>query len=139
MEQITIDKDIVLVYVTASSFPEGIMAAHQQLHSMIPFSSQRKYYGISFPEDDKIIYKAAAEEMYPGEAAEKGLETFTVKKGEYASILVSNYMHDKTAIGEAFQKLLKHPQLDPTGFCLEWYVSKEDVQCMVPLKQNINQ
>ena len=139
MEQITLNKDIVLLYVTASSFPDGIMAAHQQLHSMIPFSAERKYYGISFPEDGKIIYKAAAEEMYPGEAAEKGLETFTVKKGEYASILVRNYMHDKAAIGETFQKLLKHPQLDPKGFCLEWYVSKEDVQCMVPLKQNINQ
>jgi predicted transcriptional regulator YdeE len=139
MEQITLDKDIVLLYVTASSFPDGIMAAHQQLHSMIPFSAERKYYGISFPEDDKIIYKAAAEEIHPGEAAEKGLETFTVKKGEYASIPVSNFMSDTKAIGEAFQKLLKHPQLDPKGFCLEWYVSKEDVQCMVPLKQNINQ
>ncbi len=139
MEQITLDKDIVLLYVTASSFPEGIMAAHQQLHSMIPFSAERKYYGISFPEDGKIIYKAAAEEIHPGEAAEKGLETFTVKKGEYASILVGNYMIDKKAIGDAFQKLLKHPQLDLKGYCLEWYVSKEDVQCMVPLKQNINQ
>jgi hypothetical protein len=140
MEQITLYKDIVLLYVTAGSFPDGVMAAHQQLHSMIPFSADRKYYGISFPgEGGTIIYKAAAEEMYPGEAAEKGLETFIVKKGEYTSILVSNYMNDKAAIGETFQKLLKHPQLDPKGFCLEWYVSKEDVQCMVPLKQHINQ
>ena len=139
MNNYSLDKDITLMYVTATSFPDGVMAAHQQLHAKIPSNAERKYYGISNPDQSgNIIYKAAAEEMYAGEAAEKGLETFILKSGEYACILVSNYMNNTAAIGEAFQKLLKHPQLDPLGFCLEWYLSKADVQCMVPLK-NINQ
>lgn len=135
MNNFTLDKDITLMYVTASSFPEGVMAAHQQLHAKIAFNTERKYYGISYPnKNGSIIYKAAAEEMNEGEATEKGLDTFIVKKGVYASIIVPDYMTEKAAIGEAFQKLLKHPQLDPQGFCLEWYLSKTDVQCMVPLK-----
>lgn len=133
MNTYTIDKDINLMYVTAASFPDGVMAAHQQLHSQIPLTVERRYYGISYPEDDVIIYKAAAEEMYEGEAAEKGLDTFLVRKGEYASILIKNYMKDIPAIGQAFQQLLKHPQLDPQGFCLEWYINNDEVQCMVPL------
>jgi len=135
MNNFTLEKDITLMYVTATSFPEGVMAAHQQLHATIAFNNERKYYGISYPDQTgNIIYKAAAEEMYAGEAAEKELETFLVRKGEYASITVANYMNEKAAIGESFQKLLMHPQLDPRGFCLEWYLSKTDVQCMVPLK-----
>jgi predicted transcriptional regulator YdeE len=138
MNNYIIDKDITLMYVKASSFPDGVMAAHQQLHASIPLNTERKYYGISYPDQSgDIIYKAAAEEMHAGEAAQKGLETFIVKKGAYASIIVPDYMNENSAIGEAFQKLLKHPQLDPQGFCLEWYLSKTDVQCMVPL--NINQ
>lgn len=139
MNNYILDKDITLMYVTATTFPEGVMAAQRQLHAKISFNAERKYYGISYPDKSgNIIYKAAAEEMYAGEAAEKELETFVVKKGEYASIIVTDYMNEKAAIGEAFQKLLKHPQLDPQGFCLEWYLSRTDVQCMVPLK-NINQ
>ena len=138
MNDYTIDREIKVMYVTAGSFPDGVLEAHQQLHSKIPFSQERKYFGISFPEDGVIIYKAAAEEMYTGEAAEKGFETYTIRTGKYACMVVSNYMNNTAAIGEAFQNLLKHPQLDPEGYCLEWYISQQDVQCMVPLK-NINQ
>lgn len=137
MNNYTLDNDISLLYVTAGSFPAGIMTAHEQLHSKITFNNQRKYYGISFPDaTGTIIYKAAAEEIYAGEAAEKGLETFILKKGTYACVTVSNYMGNTAAIGEAFQQLLKHPQLDPQGSCVEWYVSKQDVQCMVRLTQS---
>lgn len=81
MEKYTLDKDITLFYVTAVSFPGGVLAAHQQLHSLIPFSTQRKYFGISFPDaTGTIIYKAAAEELIEGEGKEKGLETFLLKK-----------------------------------------------------------
>ena len=136
MEKYTLDNDISLLCVRAASFPDGIMAAHQQLHSLIPFSTQRKYFGISFPDaTGTIIYKAAAEELINDEAAEKGLETFILKKGEYNSIVISNYMDDLPAIGNAFKELLAIPGIDPEGACVEWYLSKTDVQCMVRLKQ----
>lgn len=136
MEKYTLDKDITLFYVTAVSFPGGVLAAHQQLHALIPFSTQRKYFGISFPDaTGTIIYKAAAEELIEGEGKEKGLETFLLKKGEYNSILIHNYMDDIPAIGKAFKELLAIPGIDPEGACVEWYLSNKDVQCMVRLKQ----
>jgi hypothetical protein len=62
METIILDKDIKVFYVTASTFPEGILAAHQTLHAKIPYSTERKYFGISRPENNgKIVYRAAAE------------------------------------------------------------------------------
>lgn len=135
MEQYIIEKDIRVFYVSASSFPDGILAAHQKLYSLIPFSTERKYYGISFPDvSGSIIYKAAAEELNIGEAEEKGLETFVIKKGEYYSILVQNYMKDIPAIGKTFQQLLAMPDLDPNGACVEWYLSDKDVQCMIRRK-----
>lgn len=136
MQQYKLDKDLTLMYVTASSFPGGVLAAHQKLHSLIPFSGKRKYFGISFPDrTGTIIYKAAAEALTEGEAAEKELETWILKAGTYSAITINNYMDDIPEIGKAFEKLLTHPQLDPQGACVEWYLSDKDVQCMVRLKQ----
>ncbi|MEO6638588.1 MAG: hypothetical protein ABIN25_09935 [Ginsengibacter sp.] len=64
-----------MLTVIADSFPEGIMAAHKKLHSLVPFSTQRKYFGLSRPENGTIMYKASAEEMEEGEA-----EKFECKK-----------------------------------------------------------
>jgi hypothetical protein len=46
METRKIDKDIVVFYVEAASFPDGVLAAHEKLHSMVPFNNGRKYFGI---------------------------------------------------------------------------------------------
>ena len=51
----------------AKSFPEGILEAHQTLHALVPYSQNRKYFGISRPENGNIVYKAAAEELIEGE------------------------------------------------------------------------
>lgn len=134
MQQYKLDKDLLLVYITADSFPDGVLAAHKKLHGLIPFSTQRKYFGISYPDaNGAIIYKAAAEELTEGEAAEKDLETWLLKAGTYSTITIKNYMDDLPAIGAAFKTLLTHPKLDPNGACIEWYLSKKDVQCMVRL------
>lgn len=135
METIKIDKDITVFYITAKSFPDGVLQAHQSLHALIPFSTERKYFGLSRPEDEsgKIIYRAAAEEMEPGEAAKLKLNTITLKKGNYRNINIHNYMQDVQAIGQAFQQLIAQPDIDPQGYCVELYVSDKDVQCMVRL------
>ena len=135
METITIDKDITVCYVTATSFPEGVLAAHQQLHAKIPFSTGRRYFGISRPEsaDGTIVYRAAAEELQPGEGDQYGLDTLVLKSGRYISITIHNYMQDLQSIGNAFNKLLKEA-IDPQGYCVELYLSDKDVRCMVRLK-----
>jgi hypothetical protein len=89
METYVIEQDIPVLYVAAEVFPEGIKAAHEQLHALFPPSAERNFYGISRPENGAIVYKAAAEELHPGEAQELGCERMHVKKGNYISILVN--------------------------------------------------
>lgn len=136
METTKLDNDITVMYVTATSFPEGVMAAHQKLHSLIPFSTQRKYFGLSRPEggDGEIVYKAAAEILESGEAEKLNLDTISIKKGNYISVTLHDYMKDPPAIGDTFQQMIARPDIDPEGYCVEWYLSDKDVQCMVRLK-----
>ena len=132
METIQIDKDIRVLYITAISFPDGVMAAHQQLHALLPNATQRRLFGLSRPENGgEIIYKAAAEELHPGEAEELKCGSMIIKKGNYACITINNYMKDIPAINNAFQQLTALPDIDPQGYCVEWYLNDKDVKCMV--------
>lgn len=135
METIKLDNDVVVMYVNAASFPDGVLAAHQKLHSLIPFSTERRYYGLSRPENGGgIVYKAAAEVLEAGEAEKLGLGTVIIKKGAYISSVIHNYMQDLPAIGKTFQEMIARPDIDPEGYCVELYLSDKDVQCMVRLK-----
>lgn len=134
METFTLYKDLVVFCVTADSFPDGILAAHKKLHSVMPFSPNRRYFGISHPEFDTILYKAAAEELTPNEGTRLGLEPFTIKSGKYACMTVRDYRKNTDQIGETFQKLLNLPNIDPNGYCLEAYISDTEMRCMVPLR-----
>jgi hypothetical protein len=135
METITLDKDIKVFYVTAKSFPDGILEAHQKLHSLVPFTTARKYFGISRPEDGIIVYRAAAEELTPGEAGKFNCDTLVLKKGKYISTTINDYMKDVQSIGRTFKELLSRPDIDPQGYCVEWYFNDKDVKCMVRLNQ----
>lgn len=135
-EIITIEKDIKVFYITASSFPEGIVDAHQKLHSIVPFSIERKYLGISRPENGEIVYKAAVEESYTGEAEKYKCDTLILSKGNYISLKIHNYKQDVSSIEKAFKQLLIVPGLDPQGYCVEWYLNNEDdVRCMIRLNK----
>lgn len=136
METITLDKDIKVFYVTASTFPEGILAAHQCLHAKIPYSTERKYFGISRPENNgEVVYRAAAEEMKEGEGATLNCDTLVLEKGKYISLTVLDYMKDLSSIDKAFRQLLASPDLDPEGYCVEWYLTDKDLRCMIRLDQ----
>jgi len=136
METYFLEQDIKTFYVEASSFPEGVKAAFQKLHSLVKSPLTRQFFGISYMEKPgKIIYKAATRETYAGEGAELSCETFIIRKGEYSSIYIKDFMKDISSIGKAFEELLKHPQLDPKGYCLEIYEGMNNVRCLVPLKE----
>jgi hypothetical protein len=134
MEIYYIDKDIKVFYVTATSFPNGVGGAFQKLLSFLPHPNDRLLYAISSPnEKGIIIYKAAAEESFPGEGEQNGCETFLIKKGKYCSELLLDWRKDESIVGKTFQKLLKHPDLDRKGYCLEIYPNEKDIRCLVPL------
>jgi len=134
MEKYNIDRDIKVFYVTAVSFPLGVGGAFQKLLSFLPRPHEKVLYGISSPnEKGEIIYKAAVEESFPGEGEKNGCETFIINKGEYWGELLLNWRKNESIVGETFKKLLKHPDLDKKGYCLEIYPNEKDVRCLVPL------
>ncbi|GGE35121.1 hypothetical protein GCM10011391_12290 [Pullulanibacillus camelliae] len=131
METIMINEDIQGVCIPAKSFPEGIQEAHDRLHTLIPFSEERRYFGLSRPERGVIVYKAAAEvlenETYNGPSC-------IIEKGEYRCITLLNYKNDLQRISQAFETLLSFPDIAPDGYCVEWYHHGEDMTCMVRLR-----
>ena len=136
MDSFNLSEDIKVVCVTAKHFPDDVERAHIQLHSVLPEKEKRRFFGISKPDKDgEIIYKAAADEIEPGEAEHFGLETFTIKKGTFNSFFIKDFMEDPDSIPQAFKILLGQPEVDPKGYCLEWYIGENDVKCLVPLDE----
>lgn len=137
METLRIDKDIKVFFVTAKPYPAGILEAHNKLHNLVPFSADRNYFGISRPEENgPIVYRAATEERSPGEAEKYKCGTLILKKGKYISLTVHDFRKNPQGIEQAFQKLLSNPDLDPQGYCVEWYENdKEAVKCMIRLNK----
>jgi hypothetical protein len=132
MKTTIFDHNITIGYIQADSFPDGIMPAYEALHRKIPFSPDRKFLSVSRPEGNgDISYKAGAEMLDSDEPAQFGLPTLTLKKGEYLTITVENFMDDIPAIGKAFEELMQSPDIDPQGYCVEWYFNETDVHCMI--------
>lgn len=135
MEMIQFEKDIPVRCITAESFPDGVLAAHQMLHRQVPFSAERGYYGISWGQGAGIVYRAAAGELFEGELKESGLEVFVIRKGNYRIETIRDYMNDLPAIGKTFAKMLQEPGIHPQGYCLEIYINDKDMQCLTLLEE----
>jgi hypothetical protein len=136
MELYKLTEDIDVFYITAKSFPEGIVDAHKKLHALFPSAASRKFFGISFPDRKGVIaYKAATQSEYPGESNTYRCESYIIRKGEYTSILIHNYQNDNLSIDRAFKKLLTDPDIDPLGACVEMYLGEKDVRCMIRLSK----
>ena len=125
--------DIKVFYVKAKSFPDGISESLEKIHQLAPSSSGRKFFGLSRPENGSIIYLAAAEEMETGESEKLNSPCLILKKGAYISEPLKDYTNDLGLIGKTFNELLKQPGLDPEGYCVEWYISDIEMNCMVRL------
>lgn len=129
-----IQNNIPVFFIQAESFPDGITEAHDKFRDIIGQGSGRILYGISRPEFDKIIYRAGAEEKFPGEGAEYKCGTMQLKKGRYISKRLLSYRENPGSIGEAFETLLGHPDIDPKGYCVEQYLNENEMICMIRLK-----
>ena len=134
MEEYFLKDDIRVFYVAAKSFPNGVLAAHQKIRALLPSTESRKFYGISYADEKgAIIYKAAVEETYAGEAEKYGCDRFTIPKGKYISELLTDWIKDEGIVARTFKKLLAHPKLDKNGFCLEMYLNEKDMRCLVKI------
>ena len=135
MDPYFLNTDINVLCVTANSFPDGIKPAFDELNSLIQSPEPRKIFGISYGDGkDNIIYKAAAEQKSEGEADKLGCESFTIKKGEYISMYIADFMNNIPAIGQAFQEMCRDKRVDSKGYCVEMYLNNnKDVLCIVRL------
>jgi hypothetical protein len=135
MNTFSLQEDIHVFYVTAKSFPDGILDAFHAVEKLIPDTAGRARYGISSPVNGVIIYKAAITELFPGEGKNYNCESFVITKGDYSIQTLHNPNNDSAIFRNTFQKLLSTPLLDKTFPCVEWYKSPTDVVCMVKLKK----
>jgi hypothetical protein len=139
MEKCNFEKDIKVFCVSAKYFPDGITEAWQKLHSMLPSIQGRNFFGISRSEPEAkgtIVYKAAVEESYPGEAEKCGCEIFIIKKGEYVNETLPDWEPDPTLIGKTFQNIISNSGIDPNGYCIEMYLGEHEVKCMVRVQES---
>lgn len=134
MENYIIPNDIEVVFINATVFPDDVPRTFDQLNAAVPYHPQRRFFGISHPDQTGAIHYKAAAEILPFETFENAdLKKFTIQKGEFSAQYIANHLEDSNCIGITFQKLLTDPQLDPQGYCLEVYknYTDPDVHCMV--------
>lgn len=135
MEIKNLPEDISVLYIRAESFPLGVRKAHEKLHLLVNQKDKRRYFGISWlNKNNEIEYLAAAEELYPDESDNYDCSTFTIRKGEYISEILKDWCKPEGRVAAVFQELLKHPQRDNNGYCLEIYLNDTDMECLVKLQ-----
>ena len=136
IEEYLLSKNIRTFCITADSYPAGIEKAHQQLKALFPDATNRNFYGISCPnKKGEIIYLAAVEESFEGEAEKFNCKTLILKSGTYISGFLPDYEREIQNVSATFSILLKDPRIDPKGYCVEVYVGEKDMRCMVRLKK----
>jgi hypothetical protein len=129
-----LQNEIKTLCITVPDFPQGVLEAFQTLAGKLQSVEGRTNYGISWMDKTgKIIYKAAISQREEGEAQKLNCESFTIRKGAYISVVVSDFMKNIPAIGETFRKLYVDPRVDTNGYCVEIYFNDKDVRCMVTL------
>lgn len=126
-----ISEDIYLLCSKATSFPEGIVDAFRLIEHADADFCRRTFYGLSRGNRAGDIGYWACVAAKNGET-HPSLEVRTVKAGRYLTTDVGDFREHPSAIGEAFRQMLKHPDLDPAGYCVEEY-SEGNVKCMVRL------
>ncbi len=131
MEEFTLPKEINIYTITAKSFPEDIGEVHHRLHKLLPPNTYRNSYGISRPENGKIIYKAGAEVFENENIDLKIFEPITIQSGTYISILINDFRNNLSQIDTAFKNLTSLKNIDPNGYCIEFYFNPKDVRCMI--------
>ncbi|MCE1188308.1 MAG: transcriptional regulator [Ignavibacteria bacterium] len=125
--------DITTLCIIAESFPDGISDAYQKLNTLVPVNPERRCFGYSRPENGKIVYRAMAEQLQSDQGEQYGCEIFTIPAGRYTGKKVENYHENLTDIMNNFQELTTLQNIDPVGFCLEWYLNEKDMYCLIKL------
>jgi hypothetical protein len=124
-------EDVKIFGVRVKTFPDGIGEAFDALVKMIPGGFNRSYYGISYMEGNDIIYKATAEEVIDGEAEKYKCEKFTIEKGEYLAVTITEWLQKTGSIKDVFHDMMQDSRADNSSPCVEWYKNDNEMICML--------
>ena len=137
---IHLEEDIPLLCMTANSFPEGVESVHKLVQSSIPQEKSdikpRKVFGLSRPENGiGLIYKACIEEFESDDFDVDNFEEMIISEGNYYYTDLINYYNDIPKIGIVFNEMIQLENIDPNGYCIEWYMNEgKDMRCLVKIK-----
>ena len=136
METYNLKNDLKVFGKEVRTFPLGVAEAFHELLTMIPDGTHRAYYGLShIDEMGKIIYKAAAEENYAGEAEKYNCKRYLIEKGEYLSVTITNWRDNTECIKDVFHDMMEDDRADKTKEVVEWYKTETEMLCLVKVKE----
>jgi hypothetical protein len=136
METYNLKKDLKVFGKEVPTFPLGVGESFEALINMIPDGSKRVYYGVShMDETGKIIYKAAAEEKYGGEAEKYGCQRYIIEKGAYLAVTITDWRDKIDCIKDVFHDMMEDDRADKTKEVVEWYKTETEMLCLVKMKE----
>ena len=135
METYNLSHDIKAFGVQVKTFPMGVGEAFHDLIQKLPNGDKRSYYGISVCIDKDVIYSAAAEEAFPGEASKYDYEKYQIQKGEYLTEEIKGWQQKTECIKDVFAEMMKDKRVNSTlpPVCIEWYKNTEEMLCMIKI------
>jgi len=131
MENFFLEEDLKVFGIHVKTFPLGIGEAFDDLIRRLPEGLERPYYGISYVTNGNIIYLAVTAEMYEGEAKRYHYHQFSIAKGNYKTITVTDWSKKTDQIKDVFHEMMKEDCPDENRACVEWYISDKEMMCMV--------
>src|SRR4051794_16491187 len=121
MDTYFLEEDLNVMGVQVTTFPLGIGDAFEALMQKLPDGAERAYFGVSYCDSKgSIIYKAATQEKYQGEAEKYNYERYFIPKGEYVSVTVKDWRQNTDCIKDVFHEIMQHPLADNNTSCIEW-------------------
>jgi hypothetical protein len=137
METYNLKSDLKVFGKEVTTFPLGIKEAFGALLDMIPDGFKRSYYGLShMDERGKIIYMATAEEKFEREAEKYNCEEYTIEKGEYLSVAISDWLKKVDCIKDVLHDMMEDDRADKTKPVVEWYKTETEMLCLVKMKEH---
>ena len=131
MEKLNLLEDRVVFGLQVKTFPIGIGQAFDSIAHKIPDGRNRLSYGISWMEENKIIYYAMAEEKYPGEAVQYNYTIMRIEKGDYWVMIIKDWQSKTDKLKDIFHEMMQSKETDNAKPRIEWYKSDDEMLCMM--------
>src|SRR5471030_2274474 len=126
-----IAEDIIVLYVQAETFREGIPTAFEKLSAIPGGLKDRHVYGISICIGDEMVYRACVKENFKGEGEQLGMPIYIIPKGKYLYATLHNWRENIHQVPVLFEGFMGMSNIKKQTICLEDYVSDNEMLAMV--------